>query len=165
MIPFLSEKRHQWQELRTRRKAAVPVTVEEPAAVVQGIPVDGTNKVSTALEAYSANMTSAEARQHFAEALIAQHFANEKMRLLANARIADGGLPRELASAVQALTPKQAKTALESILASKPTLLDDLGKALELARHDDRPRLEHNMIKAALHITDGQVLDHTPTSP
>ena len=42
-------------------------------------------------------MTSADARQHLAEALIAEHFANEKMRLLANARIEDGGLPPELA--------------------------------------------------------------------
>jgi hypothetical protein len=55
--------------------------------------------------------------------------------LLANARIDDGPVPPELASAVQARTPKQVENALESILASRPTLVDDLGKLIEAGRN------------------------------
>jgi hypothetical protein len=59
-------------------------------------------------------------------ALIARHFAEEKMRLLARARIEDGAVPRELARAVQALTPRQVEDSLNSMLATNPHLLDHL---------------------------------------
>ena len=156
VIPFFNDKRGQWQELKARRKAGKHVASDVPTAVAQAMPVDETNEVRDALDAYEANMTSAEARQHFAEALIAQHFANEKMRLLANARIEDGGLPSELASAVQALTPTQVANALDSLLTSKPTLLDDLGKFLQASRNEGQLQLGSDKMKAVLHLTDGQ---------
>ncbi len=159
VIPFFNVKRGQWQELRARRKAGKQVASDVPSTVAQDMPVDKTNEVSEAYEAYEAyeaNMTSAEARQHFAEALIALHFANEKMRLLANARMEDGGLPPKLASAVQALTPTQVENALDSLLASKPTLLDDLGKLLQVSRNEGQLQLGSDKMKAALRLADGQ---------
>jgi hypothetical protein len=161
LIPFFNAKRDQWLERKVRRKAGKQVASEVPTTVVQALPVEETNRVSEALEAYETNMTSVEARQHFAEALIAQHFANEKMRLLANARIEDGGLPPELANAVLALTPKQVENALDSILASKPTLLDDLGKFLHVSRNEDQLQLGSDNMKAALRLTDDGVVSKT----
>jgi hypothetical protein len=159
VVPFFSGKRDQWQERKARRRVGKQVTSEVPTTVAQDMPVEETNAVSDALEAYEANMTSAEARQHFAEALIAQHFAITKMRLLATARIDDGGLPTELASAVQALTPKQVENALDSILASKPGLLDDLGKFLQVSRNEGQLQLGSDKMKAALRLTDHGFVD------
>lgn len=156
VIPFFNEKRGHWLERKAKRKAGKRLKSDAPTAASRATPVDETNKVSDALDAYEANMTSAEARQHFAEALIAQHFANEKMRLLADARVEDGGLPPELASAVKALTPTQVANALDSLLASKPTLLDDLGKFLQVSRSGGQLQLGSDEMKAALRLADDQ---------
>lgn len=159
VIPFFNAKRNRWQErkarLKAQREAAKQGASEVPVPVNQESSADGSVSVGSALEAYEANMTSAEARQHFAEMLIAQRFAAEKMRLLANARIEDGGLPPELATAVRALTPKQVEKALVAILASRPTLLDDLGRLLETSRAKSQSQLGSNGIRAALRLTDG----------
>jgi hypothetical protein len=162
VIPFFTArlddfnaKRDQRQKRKAQRRARKHVTTEVPTIVTEGVPVDETNGVSAALEAYETNMTSAEARQHFAEAIVAQHFAKEKMRLLANARIKDNGLPPELASAVKSLTPKQVENALDSILASRPTLLDDLARFLEASRNEGQLQLGSDRMKAVLRLTDG----------
>jgi hypothetical protein len=155
-MPLFSVRRERWREWKAQRNEAKPVANEVPPTVIQATSVEQSNEVGDALEDYEADMTSAEARQHLAEALIAQHFANEKMRLLANARIEDGGLQPELASAVQALTPKQVENALDSILASKPTLLDDLGKLL-VGRNEGPLQLGSVKMNEALLLTeDGQ---------
>lgn len=161
VIPFVSAKRDQWQERTARRKAGEQVAFEERMSGDQAVPVEEATGVSDALDAYEANMTSAEARQHFAEALIAQRFANEKMRLLANTRIEDGGLRPELASAVQALTPKQVANALDSILAAKPTLLDDLGKFIRVNRSENQLQLGSDKMKEALRLTDDSFVSKT----
>lgn len=160
VIPFFnaksdqfSAKRDQLQERKAQRRADKQAS-EAPTTGVQTVPDEKKKRVSDALRAYEANMTSAEARQHFAEALVAQHFANEKMRLLTSARIEDGGVPLELATAVRALTPKQVENALDSILASKPTLLDDLGKFLQVSRNEGQLQLGSDKMKAALRLTD-----------
>jgi hypothetical protein len=154
----LNAKRDQWQERKAQRRAGKQAS-EVPTTGVQTVPGAKTNGVSDALRAYEANMTSAEARQHFAEALVAQHFANEKMRLLTSARIEDVGLPLELATAVRALTPKLVENALDSILASKPTLLDDLGKFLQVSRNEGQLQLGSDKMKAALRLTDDGFVD------
>lgn len=158
VIPFFNAKRNRWQERKARRRvqpeADKQSAPKRPTTVGQEVSVEESDGVSDALEAYEANMTSAEARQHFAEALIAQRFAAEKMRLLANARIKDGGLPPELARAIRALTPQQVEKALNSMLASKPTLLDDLGRFLEAGRKN-QPQLGSDGIRAALRLTEG----------
>jgi hypothetical protein len=161
VVPFFiakrdhfNAKRDQRQERKAQRRAGKQ-PAEVPTTVTEATPVEETNRVSAALEAYEINMTSAEARQHFAEALVAQHFVNEKMRLLASARIKDSGLPPELAKAVKALTPKQVENALDSLLASRPTLLDDLGTFLEAGRNEDQLQSGSDRMKAALRLTDG----------
>lgn len=59
-------KRRQSQEHKSQRREGEHVAVEVPAAVIQDGPVEGTKEVTDALAAYEANMTSAEARKHFA---------------------------------------------------------------------------------------------------
>lgn len=154
VIPFLNVKREQWQHRKTLRKSADQVAAEVPTAFIEARRVEESNEVSDALAAYEANMTSDEARQHLVELLIAQHFVNEKKRLLANAHIEDGAVPLELASAVQVLTPKQVANALESILAAKPTLVDDLGKLIEAGRTAAPLQLGSDSMKEALRLTE-----------
>lgn len=155
-IPFFTVKRGRWQERRALRKAGKQPTPSESTTVVQDMPVDGTSSVSNTLKAYQIDMTSAEARHHFTEALIAQRFANEKMRLLANARIEDGGLSPELTTAVSALTPTQVENALEALLASTPTLLHDLENFIKTNPHEGQLQLGGVKLKAVLRLTNGQ---------
>lgn len=155
LIPFLNTPRRRWQERRAQRKVHEQSTAEAPETVSHAMLVGETSKISNALEAYKANMSSSEARRHFTEALIAQRFADAKMRLLANARIEDDEMS-ELARAVQALTPKQVEVVLESILASNPTLLEGLGKLIESSRNDGALQLGSDGMKAALRLTDGR---------
>ncbi|MFZ3452528.1 hypothetical protein [Arthrobacter sp. 7Tela_A1] len=156
VIPFFTVKRGRWQERRALRKAGKQPTSSESTAVVQAMPVDGTSSVSNTLKAYQMDMTSVEARRHFTEALIAQRFANEKMRLLANARIEDGGLSPELATAVSALAPTQVENALDALLASTPTLLHDLENFIKTNPHEGQLQLGGAKLKAVLHLTNGQ---------
>lgn len=152
---FNAQQDHR-QERRAQRRAGKRATTEALTTVTEATTFEEKNGVRDALEAYETNMTNAEARQHFAEALVAQHFAREKMRLLANARIKDNGLPPELTSTIKSLTPKQVENALDSLLASRPTLLDDLGRFLDASRNDGgQLRLGSDTMKAVLRLTDG----------
>ncbi|MBE0011654.1 hypothetical protein DXT87_18050 [Arthrobacter sp. AET 35A] len=159
VIPFFDTKRNRWQErkarLKTQRRAGKQGASEVPTLVNREASAEESVGVSSALEAYKANMTSDEALQHFAELLVAQRFAAEKMLLLANARIKDGGLPPELATAVRALTPEEVKKAMVSILASQPTVLDDLVRLLETGHAKSQSQLGRNRIRATLRLTDG----------
>ena len=151
-LPFLAAKREGWQQRKARRKASKQDAGEGVSTVIHAAPIEEAGEGSDALATYEASMTSDEARKHLAELLVAQHFVNEKKRLLANARIADGAVPPELAGAVQALTPKQVENALESILASKPTLLVDLGQLLEADRNKGPLQLGSEKMKEALRL-------------
>lgn len=153
VIAFFIGKRDRWRERRVRRMAGSQTTLQASASDVPATHVDGTNGVSDALEAYEATMTSAEARQHFTEALVAQHFTNMKMRLLAQARIEDGGLSPKIADVIQALTPAQVEKALNSMLTSKPTLPDDLGTFLQVNRDHGQLQLGSDKMKAARRLT------------
>jgi hypothetical protein len=149
-LPFLKAR---WEGLRERRRKVVP---DESSAVIGARPVEGSEEVVTALAEFEASMTSEQARRHFVEALVARRFADEKMRLLANARIEDSAVPPELASAVQALTPKQVEESLNSMLATNPYLVDDLGKLLKAGRDKGPLQLGSGKIKEALRLTEDE---------
>lgn len=158
VIPFFIGKRDRWRQRRAQRKIGPQTHSEGPTALALTTGIDATKVVSDSLVAYEATMTSAEARQHFTEALVAQHFADMKIRLLAQARIEDGGLPPEMAGAIQALTPAQVENALNSMLTSKPTLVGDLESFLQVNRNEGRRQLGSEEMKAVLRLTgDGSV--------
>ncbi len=150
--PYFKEKREQWQARLTRRKAARRPAAQPSPSVIERAPAEELNEVSQALNGYEANMTSDEARHHLTQLLIAQYFVNEKKRLLANARIDDGRVSPELANAVQALTPGQAAGALDSILATRPSLIDDLGVLLEAGRSAGPLELENGPMTMAVRL-------------
>lgn len=153
IIPYWTLKRATWLERKKRRKLDNDTSAKVPPAVVLNEPASDLDEVDTALDAYEANMTSAEARQHLAEALIAQHFANEKMRLLASAKIADGSPLPELTSAVRKLTPGQVSQALEAMLASQPALIGDLEQLLA-GRQEEPLQLGSPKLDEALRMTN-----------
>ncbi|MBX9244310.1 hypothetical protein ICW40_05750 [Actinotalea ferrariae] len=150
VLPFLVEKRKQWRERVARRRAAKGRSSGTGPGAVR--PAEGTR---AALSVYEADMTSDEARRHLVELLIAEHFVNEKRRLLANARIAED-VPSEVAGAVQALTPKQVAKALESILASKATVLDDIRWVLAAGGEGYPRQLEGSRLHEVLRLTQNE---------
>ena len=76
------------------------------------------------MEATGPELSSAEAQQRFARAVVAAAYADEQMRLLRNARITDDDDPLELASKMQELTPERLQSAIHLLLQAEPTLLD-----------------------------------------
>lgn len=132
VIPFFAAKRAAWRERTAQRNGDTPPARAAGATLIEVVPAEESTAVRTALEAYEANMTSDEARRHLAELLIAQRFVEEKKRLLADARLSDAAAASpEVASAVQALGHKQVVKALESILASRPTALDEIRRLVD----------------------------------
>lgn len=132
VVPFVAAKRERWEERRARQRASRMSAGEANASAIDVVvSSEEPPPVSTALVAYQASMTSDDARRHLVEMLIAQHFVNEKRRLLASTPIADDTVTPEVTRALQALTPAQVAKALESILASQPTVLDDLRRFVQ----------------------------------
>lgn len=150
VFPFLVEKREQWRERVARRRRAKGRSSGTGPSEVR--PAEG---AGAALSVYEADMTSDEARRHLVKLLIAEHFVNEKRRLLANARIADD-VPSEVSDAVRALTPKQAAKALESILASKPTVLDEIRWVLAAGGEGSPRQLQGSPLDEVLRLTQNE---------
>lgn len=150
-LPFIKTN---CERLRKRRGADNQPASHEPIPVIQAALVEDSEEVVTALEDCEASMTSEEARRHFIEALIAMRVADGKMRLLANARIEDGAVPPELASAFRALTPNRPEDTLNWRLATKPHVLDDLANLLKTGGGEHPPELGSGKIEEALRLTN-----------
>ncbi len=98
-------------------------TKDANAEPVPGWPRSGSERAE--VEAIGPEMSSAEAQQRFARAVVAAAYADEQMRLLRNARItADVDDPLELASKMQELTPERLQAAIRLLLQAEPTMLD-----------------------------------------
>ncbi|WP_449373247.1 hypothetical protein [Arthrobacter psychrolactophilus] len=156
VVPYLSRRKLRRQDRNAQRKVSRHVTAASSESVLRGTSSEGSNEVTDALEVYEANMTSAEARRHFTEALIAQRFVDEKMRLLAEARIEDDAPPSELANAVKALTPKQVEIALISILRSNPAIMNDIGRLIAAVPHDGGTLMGGGQMKEVPPLIDGR---------
>lgn len=154
LIPFLSAKRQQWLERRARRTGARPGTGAADSAASEIGSGKEPKAIGAALRVYEADMNSDEARQHLVELLVAQHFVNEKTRLLADARIADAAVPAELAKAVTALTPEAVTRALESMLKAKPSLVREVDQLLGAGSIGGPLLLEGAALNEVLRLTD-----------
>jgi hypothetical protein len=87
-------------------------------------------------------MSSAEARERFAAALMARLFSDEQMRILRNTPIQDDDDHLELENAMETLTPKQVGDSINLMLETDLALLDpgtmaELGKIQEVLRLAD----------------------------
>lgn len=142
---------------KVRRGRAAPNGSVELAAVRRP-----TSDVNVVLDELRVTMTSAEARERFAAALVAQAFADEQMRLLSAAHIEDGAEARKLESALAAITPEQVATTITLMLAQNSSLLGrdsltEIGEAIN-ETHPDRGRLAlpRANVEAVLRMSDGQ---------
>lgn len=105
----------------------------ELATFVESVSADSPEGVTTALEAYLPSMSSAEAQQRLAVALIAmavsdraRAVSDEQLGILLNARIEDaGGAPAGQGS-LENLTPEEVERRVHQMLTANPALLDEL---------------------------------------
>jgi hypothetical protein len=126
-------------------------------------PAGSSQRVFTALEQYRASMSSAEARDRLAAALVARLFSEEQLRVLREARIEDDGGASQLVRAIDSLTPQQLEVSIVAMLEANPSWPDEETLA-ELARvlgpgagdGDYRPAPPRRLVQAALPPTDDQ---------
>ena len=127
-------------EVRQRARQGVHVSIrrndsdsDEPATFVESVSADSPEGVTTALEAYLPSMSSAEARQRLAAALIAKAVSDrakavsdEQLGIVLNARIEDSdGAPAGQGS-LENLTPEEVERRVHQMLTANPALLDEL---------------------------------------
>lgn len=129
IIPFYQKQKASWETLKARGTKIQPQPLLELGA---------TRSLGAAVAVQEASMTSDEARRNFAEALMAQHFANEKMRLLASARIEDTDLSPKALNDIKKLTQGEVEQTLMLLMANHPNLLTDIASG----RHQGALSLE-----------------------
>jgi hypothetical protein len=125
-------------EVRQRARQGVRLSIRrsdsaELATFVESVSADSPEGVTTALEAYLPSMSSAEAQQRLAVALIAmavsdraKAVSDEQLGILLNARIEDAdGAPSGQGS-LENLTPEEVERRVHQMLTANPALLDEL---------------------------------------
>lgn len=105
----------------------------DPVTFVQSASDDPLGGVATALEAHLPSMSSAEARQRLAVALIAMAVRDratavhdEQLSILLNARIEDGNGTPAGQNSLENLTPEEVERRVHQMLRTNPALLDEL---------------------------------------
>jgi hypothetical protein len=121
---------------------------DELATFVESVSADSPEDVTTALEAYLPTMSSAEARQRLAAALIAmavseraKAVSDEQLGILLHARIEDAdGAPAGPGS-LENLTPEEVERRVHQMLTASPALLDELTALLARGQGDAAPEV------------------------
>lgn len=127
IIPFYQKQKATWETLTARR------TKIQPQPLQPLLELGATRSLGDAVAVQEASMTSDEARRHFAEALMAQHFANERMRLLASARIEDIDLTPKALNDIKKLTQGEVEQTLMLLMANHPNMLTDIASGHQVA--------------------------------
>lgn len=122
-LPCLKKLRKKLPRLPRRAKDHVAV-VDSPVPP-EALAEASSQDVFAALDEYRASMSSAEARDRFVAALVARHFSDMQLRLLRDARIQDEGGARELAKAMESLTPQQLEESITLMLDANPSWPDE----------------------------------------
>lgn len=133
IIPFYLRTKNARTKRKTRR-AKRKQLVESDAKLA-----------GAALAIQEPSITSDEAKLHFAQALMAQHFANEKMRLLATTRIEDPDLAPKVLERFNKLTRAEAEKALTQLLIDNPNLLSDLATARSAEQLPVLPKVHRSL--------------------
>jgi hypothetical protein len=136
-LPFTKST---WNRLARTHKADSQAAPTESTTLIGSALAEASQEVISAPGEDQTNMSSAEARERFAAALMAKLFSEEQMRILRNARIEDENGPLEL-SAMETLTPQQVGDSIKLMLETNPSLFDEetlaeLGKALARSQAD-----------------------------
>ena len=142
-------------EVRQRARQGVRLRIrrggsdgDELATFVESVSADSPEDVTTALEAYLPTMSSAEARQRLAAALIAmavseraKAVSDEQLGILLHARIEDAdGAPAGPGS-LENLTPEEVERRVHQMLTASPALLDELTALLARGQGDAAPEV------------------------
>jgi hypothetical protein len=157
-------------EVRQRARHGVRLSIRrgdsdsgsaELATFVESVSADSPEGVTTALEAYLPSMSSAEAQQRLAVALIAmavsdraKAVSDEQLGILLNARIEDAdGAPAGRGS-LENLTPEEVERRVHQMLTANPALLDELTALLargQAGAAEPRPALPGATPEAGRH--------------
>lgn len=124
VIPFYERRKAAWESRKSRRSKIQA----QPMLALESAP-----SLGDAVAMQQVSMTSEEARRHFTEALIAQHFVNEKMRLLASARIENTDLSPRALEDIRKLSQGEMEQSLMLLLHNDPNLLTNLASGLPMA--------------------------------
>jgi len=135
---------------------------DELATFVESVSADSPEGVTTALEAYLPSMSSAEAQQRLAVALIAmavsdraKAVSDEQLGILLNARIEDAdGAPAGRGS-LENFTPEEVERRVQQMLTANPALLDELTALLargQAGAAEPQPALPGAAPEAGRHV-------------
>jgi hypothetical protein len=125
-------------EVRRRARQGVRISIrrsdsDELATFVESVSADSPEGVTTALEAYLPSMSSAEAQQRLAAALIAmavseraKAVSDEQLGILLHARIEGADCAPAGQGSLENLTPEGVERRVHQMLTASPTLLDEL---------------------------------------
>jgi hypothetical protein len=134
------QRARQGVRLRIRRSES---DSDELATFVESVSADSPEGVTTALEAYVPSMSSAEARQRLAAALIAmaisdraKAISDEQLGILLNTRIEDADDAPAGQDSLENLTPEEVEGRVHQMLTANPALLDELTALLARGQAD-----------------------------
>ncbi|MEJ8652676.1 hypothetical protein WKI65_32580 [Streptomyces sp. MS1.AVA.3] len=156
-FPFVKSTRERLTRTRKANSQAAPT---ESTTLMESRPSEASPEVILNLEGDRVRMSSAEARERFAVALMAKIFSEEQMRMLRNARVEDENGPLEL-SAMEALVPQEIDDRVRLMLEVNASLINEetlaeFGKFLERSRvGSGSAELTNENIIEALRLTDG----------
>ena len=142
-------------EVRQRARQGVRLRIrrggsdgDELATFVESVSADSPEDVTTALEAYLPSMSSAEARQRLAAALIAmavseraKAVSDEQLGILLHARIEDADGASAGPGSLENLTPEEVERRVHQMLTASPALLDELTALLARGQGDAAPEV------------------------
>lgn len=127
-----------WSRLTGSLKKVQAAPADELFAATESVSAGAALELTAVPASLREPMTSAEARERLAAALVARAFSDEQFRRLREARIEDpdGAKPAELDAA---LSPEQVEAAVVRMLESDPSLLERLlGRSLQVQRELER---------------------------
>lgn len=150
-----------WNKLKRRSKNDADATPEVLVTESDGARVEASTELLESYQDLRETMSSAEARQRFVSALVAQEFADAQMRMVRNARIED---PEErspkLKGGMQAVTSDQVREVIGELLDRNPELIEqeNLAQLAGMLGSPDRAlpaTLRDPDIETALRLTSG----------
>jgi len=114
-----------WRRI-TRQHEAVADDVTAELAILSRVPLEAfSTEIDVALEDSRPSMSSAKAQQHLLKILMAASIIADSMRELSNARIEHHADLPELKKAMEKLTIQQVTDAINRMLATDPSPLDE----------------------------------------
>jgi hypothetical protein len=114
-----------WRRITRQHESVAHDATAEMTMLSETALEDFSKAIDVALEDSMSSMSGAEAQRHLLEILMAASIIADSMRALSNARIEDDADLPELKSTMEKLTTQQVTDAINRMLATNTSLLDD----------------------------------------